>query len=231
MSRHRYKASLVNEELMKKYCIDLEKHYHTWQYLENRSSKSEKGLKLIDFETIFPNPQRPLVIEIGSGNGDFLIQLLETDKKENIIAIEMDMKMVKKIVWRLNKREAENIAIYPGQAENLLKNHISKNSVNRFHIHFPDPWPKKKHLKRRIYQPEFLELLHGALKKEGKIITVTDFESYGYEIKELFSKSPLFKAARETDMTIHDHAVVNTNFESKALEKGSRIYYMEYIKA
>lgn len=238
MGRHRYKASLVTNEMMEKYCIKLNENYHPWQYLGERgnsdSQKSDQNietkqiqLKLSDY---FSDPDRPLVIEIGSGNGDYLIQLLENEKNENIISIEMDLKMVRKIVWRLDKREASDIAVYWGQAENLLKYHLAKGSVSRFHIHFPDPWPKEKHLKRRIYQPELLKLLHDSLKENGQIITATDYESYGYEIRDLFKASPLFKPLRDQDMTIHDHPVLNTNFESKALETGGKVYYMEYVK-
>lgn len=227
-----FKASQVSQEVLDRYLLSFPgEKVLPWQ--------KQIGVPVEKGQTQEPGPldpsslfgiERPVILEIGCGNGDYLIRLAEENPQANIIGIEISFKMVKKIVWRLNKRDIENVRIYPGQAETFLEDYLKPETLTRVHIHFPDPWPKKKHNKKRIYNEPFLHILARAMMPGAKLVTATDFEEYGYFIRDLIRESPLFKPARETDMTIHDEAVLGTNFERKGLLEGSRIHYMEYFR-
>ncbi|PKK91000.1 MAG: tRNA (guanosine(46)-N7)-methyltransferase TrmB [Candidatus Wallbacteria bacterium HGW-Wallbacteria-1] len=227
-----FKSSMVDQNTLDRYLLEFKgENVLPWQKQIGVPIVTDENVQAGHLEpsTLFDR-KGPTFLEIGCGNGDFLLHLTETCPEANLIGIEISFKMIKKIVWRLNKRNLSNVRIYPGQAETFLEDHIKPGTISRVHIHFPDPWPKKRHHKRRIYNMPFLKILARAMVPGGKLITATDYEEYGYYIRDLVSEFPLFEPARNVDMTIHEDSVLGTNFEKKGIKAGSRIYYMEYIR-
>lgn len=140
--------------------------------------------KSMDYEKIFGN-NHDTVIEIGFGNGYTTAQMALIKPENNYIGLEVYLKGFVQLLSQLGDNNIDNVRIMRFNAVDVLVHMVPDNSVSGFHIFFPDPWPKKKHHKRRIMNPEFLHLLASKLKKGGYIYMVTDWEEYAEEVLEL----------------------------------------------
>lgn len=146
--------------------------------------------ELLSYREVFGN-DRDVVIEIGFGNGEVTSQMALIKPEYNYLGLEVYLKGFVKLLGTLGDNDIDNVRIMRFNAIDVLENMIPDNSVAGFHIFFPDPWPKKKHHKRRIMNPSFLHLLATKLKKNGYIYMVTDWEEYAQEVLELVNGEPL----------------------------------------
>ncbi len=146
--------------------------------------------KMLDYSAVFKN-SNDTIIEIGFGNGEVTAQMALIKPEYNYIGLEVYLKGFVKLLKEIGENNIENVRIMRFNAIDVLQNMIPDNSVSGFHIFFPDPWPKKKHHKRRIMNPEFLHLLATKLKKNGYIYMVTDWEEYADEVLSLVDNEPL----------------------------------------
>ena len=153
------------------YCIDLTDSY-------------------VDYEGIFHN-NNPVIIEIGFGMGHATIELAEKFPNYNFLGIEVHTPGVGKVLDKIHKRQIENLKILQADAVDVLEQMIPQNSVTGFHIFFPDPWPKKKHHKRRLLQLEFVHKLTLRLCSGGYIYAATDWEEYAEQMLKVVSEEPL----------------------------------------
>lgn len=142
---------------------------------------------LIDLEKVFGN-RNPVIIEIGFGMGVSTAEIAAKFPDNNYLGIEVFLAGVGKLLDEIEERKLKNIRIIRFNAVDVLKEMIEDNSIAGFHIFFPDPWPKKKHHKRRLVQQELLELLTKKLLPGGYIYTVTDWEPYAEWMVDEFSK-------------------------------------------
>ncbi len=177
--------------------------------------------KKLNFEAIFSN-KNPVVMEIGFGMGHATVEIAEKNRDKNYIAIEVHTPGVGKVLSEIEKRDLSNLRIIQYDAVQVIRNMIPVNSLEGVHIFFPDPWPKKKHHKRRLIQNGFIKELILLIKKDGYIYIATDWEDYAQqiilvldqftELKNLFHKFSVKMAWRPS-----------TSFEKKGLAKNHRI--------
>lgn len=139
-------------------------------------------LRHINVQEIFGN-NNPLNLEIGIGNGEFIANYASLKPNENWLGVEVFKKIFKLAEKRANKIETNNIKIIQFDAALILRL-MEENSLENVYVNFPDPWPKKRHKRRRLLKPEFMQLIVTSLKKGGLMQIATDHEDYAFEIEE-----------------------------------------------
>ena len=141
--------------------------------------------KKLNFVDIFGNTN-PIVIEIGFGMGDATIALAKENPNINYIGIEVHRPGVGKVLSEINRLELKNLFVIEHDALEVLEYMVGDNSVNGFHIFFPDPWPKKRHHKRRLLQRPRTNLMAQKLAPGGYLYFVTDWLEYAeFALEEL----------------------------------------------
>lgn len=141
--------------------------------------------KTLDSPSLFSN-SNPFVIEIGFGMGNATLEIAKEKRDVNYLGLEVYLDGVVKLVKRLNEEGLKNLKVMRFNAVDVLEHMVADESVDGFHIFFPDPWMKKKHHKRRLMNPSFISLLISKLKKSGYIYFVTDWVEYADEVLSYF---------------------------------------------
>lgn len=140
----------------------------------------------LDFKKIFGN-DNPVILEIGFGMGDATCQIAKNNPDTNYLGIEVHRPGVGKLLNHIESEEIKNLRIIEFDALEVLEKMVSDESVDGFHIFFPDPWPKKKHHKRRMVQRPRTNLMSQKLKKGGYLYFVTDWLPYAeFALVELY---------------------------------------------
>ena len=142
----------------------------------------EQGL--IDQQAIFGN-SNPLIMEIGFGMGESLFNMCTENPLNNFIGVEVHPPGVGKLLNNAGNAELSNLKIYQADAIDILKECIADNSIARMQVYFPDPWPKKKHHKRRLIKPEILTLIQQKLCPLGLLHIATDWRPYAEEVMSI----------------------------------------------
>lgn len=148
--------------------------------------------KKLNFVDIFGNAN-PIIVEIGFGMGDATWQIAKANPDINYIGIEVHTPGVGKLLSEIQKNELKNLYIIEYDAIEVLENMIGDNAINGFHIFFPDPWPKKKHHKRRMLQRPRTDLLSRKLAAGGYLYFVTDWLEYAEFALEQLNDTPGLK--------------------------------------
>lgn len=167
-----------------------------------------------DFCEIFKN-SNPVNIEIGMGNGEFSLHTAVNEPEENFVGFEICRKVFRKAIKRIERSGLSNIKIINYNGEFFAKM-LPDSSIHRFFINFPDPWPKKKHHKRRLLNPSFLKIISQKLRENGLLYAATDHEDYGLEIAENLRLTPVLKSlfpnGYETDLVDYFHTKYYNKF-------------------
>ena len=178
----------------------------------------ETGFTRLDLRQLFGN-EHPVVLEVGSGKGRFLISSAVEQPETNFIAVEKSLHYHRVIRERIRKRKLKNVRIVNHDAFLVLRDMIPDTSLREVHIYFPDPWPRKKEQKRRIIRPEVLQEIRRVLVAGGSGIYVTDHREY-FE-----AASPLLPEFFETELRIPGpDDPPRTNYEAKYRAEGRPIY-------
>lgn len=156
-------------------------------------------------------------VEIGFGKGRFLVASAEANPEVHYLGCEYARKYFLWTLKRFMRRTCRNVRMIHADARELVGRAMPEASVDAFHIYFSDPWPKKRHHRRRLFQREFLDMLARVLKPGGAVHGATDFLEYGEEILALFNEHPDFVV--EVDRLRSDGTGF-TNFEAKYLLEG-----------
>ena len=151
----------------------------------------------IDFVEIFNN-NHEIVLEIGFGNGDTLLEMAEKNPQLNYVGIEVYEAGIGRLINSTHNKQLKNLKIMKGDAVEILKNNIADNSLIKVQLFFPDPWHKKKHHKRRIVQHNFLNLLALKLKNDGVCHMATDWQEYAQYMMEVLEENKNFKNTQIT---------------------------------
>ena len=156
------------------------------QALEDYSDKYciEYSGKQLEYSKHFQNP---LCIEIGFGMGDATSQIAAQNPDKSYLGIEVHLPGVGRLLSHIENGGLENLKIINHDAVEVLNTMIPESSVEGFHIFFPDPWPKTKHHKRRLINPEFAALLVSRLKIGGYLYLATDWEDYAEQMMRVLS--------------------------------------------
>jgi tRNA (guanine-N7-)-methyltransferase len=182
------------------------------------------------FADIFGNG-RPVEVEIGCGKGKFLIARAVENPDINFIGVDIVWKWMKYAVERSTKRGMENIRFIKADARELLRHGFRDESVSIFHIYFPDPWPKKRHRKRRLVTGELLRLMERKLETNGLIELATDHEDYFMQMRASVVRSGVeWKLVTEKSNERLFAAISKTNYEIKYAAAGRTLNYLELRK-
>ena len=185
---------------------------------------------MLDFTSLFGR-DAPVVLEIGFGNGDSLVQLAAEDPAANFLGIEVHDPGIGHCMIAARAADVENLRLINHDAIEVLENALPAASLHRINLYFPDPWPKKRHHKRRIVQAPFLELCASRLKSGASLHIATDWANYAEHIDEVLEDSDLFDCAERRE---HDGeqplARPATKFERRGLKKGHRIVDWRFKK-
>ncbi len=183
------------------------------------------------------NPERgtqEIVVEIGFGTGDATAQIAEEHPGTIYVGIDVFLAGIGGLLNQIERRELNNVRIVRHDAVEVVRNMIPDGWISGFHVFFPDPWPKKKHHKRRLMQPEFVALLCTKLKIGGYIYAVTDWEEYAEEMRSVLSATHGLSNPNEA-ATDDGYAPPlawrpGTKFEKKGLDKRHRIRELFFVK-
>ena len=148
--------------------------------------------KKLNFVDVFGNTN-PIIIEIGFGMGDATAELAQANPDINYLGIEVHKPGVGKLLGEIKKRDLKNLYIIEYDALDVLEYMVGDNSVNGFHIFFPDPWPKKRHHKRRLVQRPKTDLFTQKLTPGGYLYFVTDIIEYAEFALEQLKNTPHLK--------------------------------------
>ena len=140
---------------------------------------------------VFPQA-KSIVMEIGTGMGEATALIAKTFPEIGFIGVELHKPGLGSLLNRIEEFELNNVRLICEDARVLLEENFPDNSLDGFHLYFPDPWPKVRHWKRRIVQPEFVKLIHQKLKPGGYIHIATDWVPYAEWISARFEESKLF---------------------------------------
>jgi len=169
-----------------------------------------------------------LIVEIGFGKGEFLYEMALRRPEANFVGIDVFLTGVAKLLRRMchyensNLPEPGNIRVLLKEAATALRENFPERSISELYILFPDPWPKKRHHKRRLIKPEFTQLLKEKLKPEGFVLVATDHEGYMQTIRESFLQESF------TEELSSEPLVLQTKYARKALTEGRPIYQFIY---
>lgn len=177
----------------------------------------------LDWQGLFGNAH-PVEIEIGTGKGRFLILAGRSHPETNYLGIDYSRKYLAVARHRLGRRGLTNVRLVHTEALRLLPR-VPEGSVRTYHVYFPDPWPKTRHHKRRLFRPAFLAEAWRTLTPGGRILLLTDHAGYFLAIREVLEASPLF---REEGNRFPPEALLDedglTNFEIKYRLEGRPIH-------
>ena len=182
------------------------------------------GLGRLDFAQLFGNAN-PVILEIGSGKGRFLISSATEQPDVNFIGVEKSLHYHRVIHDRVAKRNLRNVRLINYDAFPVLRDMIPDASLSEIHIYFPDPWPRKREHKRRIIRAEALAEMRRTLVAGGSGIYVTDHREY-FEIA-----APLMAAFFRAETRVPGpHDPPRTNYEAKYRAEGREIYEVRFWK-
>jgi len=180
---------------------------------------------LIDIPSLFPNVKN-VILEIGFGMGEATALIGRDFPETGFIAVEVHKPGIGKLMARIEELELSNIRIIEGDAHPILRTMIADGSLDGVHLFFPDPWPKKRHNKRRIVNERFLELIAPKIKKDGFIHIATDWVPYAEYIQEVFAPSAVFTGG----VVDRPEWRPVTRFEGQGITKDHQVTDLRYFK-
>ncbi|CAL4043888.1 tRNA (guanine-N(7)-)-methyltransferase [Buchnera aphidicola (Tetraneura ulmi)] len=173
---------------------------------------------------------KPIILEIGFGNGDSLINSAIENPNKNFLGIELYLPGIAIVLQKINDFNLKNIRIIYFNAIDVLMNSISECELSEIRLFFPDPWPKRKHHKRRIVQKQFLKIVYRKLSLKGKLHIITDSESYFLQIlKNIKSLNCYIDLSKNRNYLSKIPCGILTKFEKKGIKLGNRIFHLFFL--
>ena len=185
--------------------------------------------QVVDLSCFFGN-DHPVTVEIGFGMGKATADVAEANPGNNYVGIEVFKAGIGKLLWEIERRSLSNIRIIEKDAVAVMEKMIKTSSVAAFHLFFPDPWPKKRHHKRRLVQKPFACLLVSRLVTGGYIYMVSDWEHYAEQALEVFSAIPELYNPHGGSFAEGISWRPLTKFEKKGLDKNHLIKEIYMVK-
>ncbi len=184
---------------------------------------------LIDFAKIFQR-RAPCVLEIGFGSGLSLLEMAKAHPQQNFIGVETHLPGVGSLLQGIQAHQLQNLRIYYADAVEVLRECIPDQSLDVVQIFFPDPWPKRKHHKRRLIQTEFINLIVTKLKSGGTLHLATDWQHYAEHMMKVLSNiaelTNLAGVNQYSDRS--SQRPVITKFEQRGQQSGREIWELRF---
>lgn len=191
----------------------------------------DEGSEVLNYSELFKN-DFPVIFEIGFGNGETLAQMAKAMPQYNFIGVEVHTPGVGHLIQIIQREQLTNLRVMNTDAVEILKQRITPESLERVQIFFPDPWHKKRHNKRRIVQPEFMELAVSRLTPTGTIHLATDWEPYAQHMAEVLDSNPNLKRLQEDSPFIERPEFRPlTKFEQRGQRLGHGVWDLMYKRA
>lgn len=172
-----------------------------------------------DLDALLPG-EGPWVVEIGYGKGRYLLRQLLANPGVRYLGMEIVSKYWRLLGDRARRRGAKNLVNVRGEALSILATALPRGFAREVHVYFPDPWPKSRHHRRRLFDPETIDLVLGALVPGGQLVFATDFLEYGGIVRGILESHP--------DLEVSEHPGewpdgARTNYEAKFITEGRPI--------
>ena len=181
------------------------------------------ALEPMDLGALFGNA-RPVEIEIGTGKGTFLLARARVRPEINLLGLEYARTYALYCADRVRRAGLTNVRMLCADAGTFFKVALADRSVWRVHVYFPDPWPKRKHHRRRLIQPAFIDQVRRVLRPGGQLIIVTDHRDYFDQILRVLADAQGFARIGFPHMADANDEIVGTNFERKYIAQGRPFY-------
>ena len=192
---------------------------------ENIAIRPEDVNGMLNFDAIFGR-SAPVEMEVGSGKGTFLLEEAKAFPEKDFFGIEWANKYYKYAVDRMGRWTLTNVRVMRTDAATFIVEHIPDESISVFHLYFPDPWPKKRHNKRRFFCDANLVQLLRILKPNGTINLATDHADYFEQMTEVAARAIERRLVKEIEFIrpagAREGEVVGTNYERKYMKEGRR---------
>jgi tRNA (guanine-N7-)-methyltransferase len=182
--------------------------------------------EIVDLQQIFPTSDK-VIMEIGFGMGEATAIIAKNHPNNGYIAVDVHPPGIGKLLARIVENDLTNLKVIEEDVHVVLQHMVADESLDGIHLYFPDPWPKKKHNKRRIVNEGFLSLIHPKIKKGGFIHIATDWVPYAINIQEVFAASTLFVGG----VIEKPEWRPVTRFEGQGIDKDHAVNDMMYVKA
>ena len=178
--------------------------------------------EIIDLDRAFGR-RAPRVLEIGFGMGETTTQIAAAHPEIDYLGIEVHTPGVGGLLKQLEERALSNVRVIQHDAVEVLTHMLAPSSFEGVHIFFPDPWPKKRHHKRRLIQPPFVALLAQRMKPGAYLHVATDWENYAEQVLAVLSAEPLLANTAPAYAERPDLRPL-TKFETRGLKLGHRVW-------
>ena len=186
--------------------------------------------QLLDFKTLFDNDNE-VIIEIGFGNGESLLQQAINQPQYNFIGIEVHGPGVGHLIHEADTHGVHNIKVIRHDAVEVLEQQIADSSIKQLQLFFPDPWHKKRHHKRRIIKPAFIQLVKQKLKTGGILHMATDWQHYAEKMLEEMEDTEAFRnISGKGNYSKTQGARCETKFERRGIKLGHGVWDLIYEK-
>ena len=184
---------------------------------------------LLDLGDIFQN-SLPITVEIGFGMGSSLIDMAYKSSDANFLGIEVHKPGIGKVLKDIEILGIKNLKLICHDAAEVFSHAFGDKTLDRVLVFFPDPWPKKRHAKRRIIQPEFVTKISEKLKSNGSLHLATDWSPYAEHMIEVLDKIPSLSNAIAPKVFWENPARPETKFEKRGKKLGNKILDLLYKK-
>ncbi len=186
----------------------------------------------LDPRTWFADPSRPFELEIGSGKGTFLVQQGVLQPTTNFLGIEWAGEFCRYAADRLRRNDLKNVRMLHGDATEFIRFWCPDAIADVVHLYFSDPWPKKRHHKRRVVQDASLKEIHRILRPGGELRIVTDHEDLWswYEEHAERNQGLFGRQSFQPPESAGDNEMVGTNFERKFAREGRPFHGMTLLR-
>jgi tRNA (guanine-N7-)-methyltransferase len=181
--------------------------------------------KKVNLSEIFPRSEK-IIMEIGFGMGEATAIIAKNHPDNAYIAVDVHPPGIGKLLGRIVENGLTNLRVIEDDVHIVLPHMFEDESLDAIHLYFPDPWPKKKHNKRRIVNEGFLALTHPKLKKGGYIHIATDWVPYAVSIEEVFAASTLFSGG----VIEKPESRPVTRFEGQGIDKDHQVTDLMYFR-
>ena len=212
--------SPVRSYVLRKGRVTKAQHRALREYWETFSIETTD--RMLDLNTIF-HREAPVVLEIGFGNGEVLATLAEANPDTDFIGIEVYPSGIGALLNKIKINALTNIRIIRGDAMRIIPSCFADRCLSKIMILFPDPWPKKRHYKRRLIQTDFVNTLADKLRGGGILHLATDWQNYAQAMHDAIIECGRYQKSDKVPLR------PTTAFERRGWKLGHRIYELQYI--
>ena len=183
----------------------------------------------LDLDACFGR-KAPRILEIGFGMGETTATIAQAHPDNDYLGIEVHTPGVGSLMKRIAEAGLTNIRVIQHDAVEVLEHMLAPASLDGVHLFFPDPWPKKRHHKRRLVQPPLMALVASRLKTGGYFHAATDWENYAEQMLAVLSAEPSLKNTA-ADYAPRPESRPQTKFEARGLRLGHRVWDLVFKRA